>query len=120
MDEKIIDWFMGLLKIDGIDLKDTKVNVGNASAEDVKGMPPTVISVAGLDVLRDEGLLYAKLLAEANVPTQTWLFKGVPHAHRRFGKALKASDDSDQCWVEGISWILSNPTATGKFEVKIP
>lgn len=42
---------------------DKRLNPGNASAEDVVGLPPAMICVAGLDVLRDEGLLYAKLLA---------------------------------------------------------
>ncbi|CAO2649223.1 Nn.00g066080.m01.CDS01 [Neocucurbitaria sp. VM-36] len=115
-----IDFFMGLLKVDTPDLKDTKVNIVNATAEEVKGLPPTVFGIAGLDPLRDEALLYAKLLAEANVPTEIRLFRGVPHGHRRFGKALRASEHWDQCIDEGILWALTKPTATGAFDVKLP
>lgn len=120
--KKTVEFFTGLLKTPGpdTDLKDTKLNIVNASEEEVRGLPPTVFGIAGLDPLRDEALLYAKLLSEASVPTEVRLFKGVPHGHRRFGKALKASDHWDACVDEGIVWALSRPQATGKFEVKIP
>lgn len=61
----VIDTFVELLKIENADPKDLKINPGNASAEQVKGLPPTTFGIAGLDPLRDEGLLYAKLLSEA-------------------------------------------------------
>jgi len=118
--KSIVDFFTDLQKIDPPGLKDTKLNIVNAAEEEVRGLPPTVFGIAGLDPLRDEALLYAKLLSEANVPTECRLFKGVPHGHRRFGKALKASDHWDQCIDEGILWVLSKPQGTGKFEVKIP
>ena len=35
-----------------------------------RGLPPAFIQVAGLDPLRDEGLLYEKLLKEAGVRTR--------------------------------------------------
>ena len=120
MPKTFVEFFVALLKADGIDLKDTKVNIVNATADEVKGLPPTVFGIAGLDPMRDEALLYSKLLSEANVPTETTLFKGVPHGHRRFGKALRASEHLDQCIEQGILWTLSKPTATGKFDVKIP
>ncbi|KAI4941393.1 hypothetical protein J4E86_010425 [Alternaria arbusti] len=115
--KKTIDFFTKLLKIGDVDLKDTKMNVVNATEEEVKGFPPTVFGIAGLDPLRDEALLFSKKLSEANVPTSTTLFKGVPHGHRRFGKALKASEHWDQCVDDGILWVLSKPKATGKFDI---
>lgn len=118
--KKTVEFFTGLLKAKSEGLKDTKLNIVNASEEDVKGLPPTVFGIAGLDPLRDEALLYAKLLSEADVPTEIRLFKGVPHGHRRFGDALKASKDWDDCVEEGIQWVLSKPKATGKFDVKLP
>lgn len=118
--KRVVEFFMALLKTGTPDLKDTKLNIVNATEDEVKGLPPTVFGIAGLDPLRDEGLLYAKLLTEANVPTEIRLFKGVPHGHRRFGKALKASEHWDQCVDEGILWVLSKPAATGKFDVKLP
>ena len=46
-------------------MKDLRMNPGLAAAGDVKGLPPTIVGCAGMDPLRDEGLLYAKTLAEA-------------------------------------------------------
>jgi acetyl esterase/lipase len=118
--KKVVEFFTGLLKADTPDLKDTKLNLVNSTEDEVRGLPPTVFGIAGLDPLRDEALLYAKLLSEANVPTEIRLFKGVPHGHRRFGDTLKASKDWDDCIEEGITWVLSKPEATGKFDVKLP
>ncbi|CAI6333602.1 unnamed protein product [Periconia digitata] len=116
----VIDWFMGMLKVDPPPpVDDTKLNIVNATIAETKGLPPTVIGVAGLDPLRDEALLYGKTLAEANVPTDIRLFKGVPHGYRRFGDALEVSADWDRCIEEGVAWILGNPQATGKFDVKV-
>jgi acetyl esterase/lipase len=119
----VVRYFTSSLKGPGTpDLKDTKLNIVNATPDEVKGMPPTVFGIAGLDPLRDEGLLYAKLLSEAGVPTDVNLFKGLPHGARRFGSLLKANEHWDQVHQQGILWALSKPEATGKFvvNVKIP
>ncbi|KAH7117138.1 alpha/beta hydrolase fold-3 domain-containing protein [Dendryphion nanum] len=117
--KRTIDFFMRLLKPDDVELKDTKLNIVNATVDEVRGLPPTVFGIAGLDPLRDEALLYAQTLSEAHVPTQTLLFKGVPHGYRRFGNLLKASEDWDRAVEEGLLWTLSKPQATGKFDVEV-
>ena len=38
------------------------------------GLPPTFFQIAGIDPLRDEGLLYEKLLREAGVKTQLIMY----------------------------------------------
>lgn len=53
------------LKVESPDPEDLQLNPGNANPGQVTGLPPTVFGVAGRDILRDEGLLYAKMLAEA-------------------------------------------------------
>lgn len=61
-----IDQFDNLVFARGVpDYGDMKANPGNATQGDVKDLPPTVIGVAGVDVLRDQGLLYAELLASS-------------------------------------------------------
>lgn len=60
----VVRMFFDLLKVENPDPRDLRLNPGNASPEEVKGLPPTTFGVAGLDPLRDEGLLYAKLLSE--------------------------------------------------------
>jgi acetyl esterase/lipase len=46
-----------------VDTVDPRVSPGIATDEEVKGLPPAVFGIAGLDPLRDEGLLYAEQLA---------------------------------------------------------
>ncbi|KAE8418419.1 Alpha/Beta hydrolase protein [Aspergillus pseudocaelatus] len=106
---------LGLRDAKGHDA-DLRLNPGNVSDEQVKGLPPATFGVAGMDPLRDEGLLFAQLLAENGVPTKTNVFKGVPHGFRRFGDRLSASKKWDETIVEGIKWALSNPAA-GPFEI---
>jgi acetyl esterase len=48
--------------------------------EDLSGLPPTLIQVAEHDPLRDMGLAYGRRLADAGVPTVTWLGEGHVHA----------------------------------------
>lgn len=57
--------FTKMLKLENPDENDVRLNPGNATAAQVKGLPPTVFGIAGFDPLRDEGTLYAKRLAEA-------------------------------------------------------
>ena len=42
---------------------DLLLNPGNASIEQVKGLPPTTFGIAGLDPMRDEWLFYAQLIS---------------------------------------------------------
>ena len=64
---KTVHMFTGLLLAGtpGVQANDTKINIGNATKDQVQGLPPAAFGIAGLDPLRDEGLLYAKLLTES-------------------------------------------------------
>ena len=61
----MIRLFTKMLITGDADADDLRINPGNASLEQVKGLPPTVFGIAGLDPLRDEALLWAELLTEA-------------------------------------------------------
>lgn len=52
----------------------------NASVDDLRGLPPHIISVNQLDPLRDEGLHYLRLLHEAGVPATGRIIPGTTHA----------------------------------------
>jgi acetyl esterase/lipase len=56
--------FNSLLKVQDPDPTDKRLNPGLLSSDDAKRLPPTTLGVAGYDPLRDEGLLYGKLLTE--------------------------------------------------------
>jgi len=50
-----------------------------ARATDLRGLPPAFIGVNQFDPLRDEGLEYARRLAQAGVPTDLHLYAGTFH-----------------------------------------
>lgn len=52
----------------------------HATAADLEGLPPHVISVNELDPLRDEGLAYYRKLAAAGVPVMARTVNGTCHA----------------------------------------
>jgi acetyl esterase/lipase len=50
-----------------------------ARAEDLKGLPPTFLSLAVLDLLMEEELEYARHLVRADVPVELHLYPGTYH-----------------------------------------
>ncbi|MAE93058.1 MAG: esterase [Deltaproteobacteria bacterium] len=57
---------------------------GFATEEDVKGLPPTVISVNECDPLRDEGIAFYRLLLRAGVPARCRQAMGTIHGTEIF------------------------------------
>ncbi|KAK3311947.1 Alpha/Beta hydrolase protein [Apodospora peruviana] len=116
----MVKLFTDLLKVrSDLNENDLRLNPGNAKPEQVRGLPPSVFGIAGMDPLRDEGLLYGKMLSEQGVATDIHLFEGLPHGFRRFGAdKLPECTRWDRVVAEGITWALSKPEASGKFEVK--
>lgn len=58
-----------------------------ATADDVRGLPPTMISVNECDPLRDEGINFYRLLLEAGVPAACRQVMGTVHAVEIFPMA---------------------------------
>ncbi|KAF4435884.1 hypothetical protein F53441_13392 [Fusarium austroafricanum] len=114
-----LDKFTGLLKVQNPDPKDVRLNIGLATVEQLKNMPPSTLGICGLDPLRDEALLYGQKLVEAGVPTDVHVFNGLPHGFRRFGDQLTESPRWDKVMEDGIKFAISKPKASGKFEIKL-
>jgi acetyl esterase len=57
-------------------------------AEDLTGLPPAVLLVAGCDPLRDEGLAYAKALGAAGVEVTLLPYEGMIHNFVRLAASI--------------------------------
>ncbi|KAH6951298.1 Alpha/Beta hydrolase protein [Fusarium avenaceum] len=78
-------------------------------------VPPTYIQVCGLDSLRDEGLIYERVLREENgIPTRLDIYPGLPHHFWEFCPNLTQQIETrTKDTVKGILWLLE----TGKQSV---
>ena len=75
---------------------------------DHKGLPPAYFQCCGLDMSRDDQLIYERVLREeCGVPTRIDLYPGLPHGWWAMLPELKSSKKRMQDTVEGIRWMLS-------------
>ena len=58
-----------------------------ARAADVSGLPPTYISVGGLDLFFEENMTYADRLSRAGVPVEFHMYPGAYHGFYRVTNA---------------------------------
>ncbi|MGA3770705.1 hypothetical protein BLA34_22310 [Ralstonia solanacearum] len=67
------------------------VDLAPLSAPDASGLPPALVMVAGYDVLRDEGIQYARRLAQAGTPVTLVEYSGMVHGFIGMAGALEAA-----------------------------
>lgn len=65
--------------VDPTQVRDIYVSPVYATREDLEGLPPALIIVAGRDSLRDEGLKYCEMLRAAGVVTECYEYPNAPH-----------------------------------------
>ncbi|KAH8100057.1 Alpha/Beta hydrolase protein [Cristinia sonorae] len=74
-------------------------------------LPPAFFQVAGLDLLRDEGLLYERVLREAGVKTKLHVYQGVSHGFHLIFPQLAASKKFEEDFKNGLVWLLGGAKA---------
>jgi acetyl esterase/lipase len=70
-------------------------------------LPPTMIQICGMDPLRDEAMIYERLLREEyNCKTKRYMYPGLPHGYWSFFPQGDVSKKFVQETVEGMEWLL--------------
>ncbi|KAJ7311724.1 Alpha/Beta hydrolase protein [Mycena albidolilacea] len=74
---------------------------------DHNGLPPTHLQICGLDPMRDEGLLYERLLREQGILTRLDIYPGVPHGFSSMLPEMMATKKWNADLREGLKWVLA-------------
>jgi acetyl esterase/lipase len=78
--------------------KDVHPYAAPGRATDLSGLPDTFVAVAHFDVLRDEGMEFARSLNGAGVPADLHLYARAYHAWDRLAPASALSRSFEQTW----------------------
>lgn len=84
-----------------------------------KDLPPALFQIDGLDPLRDEAIIYERVLREENgIKTKSYIYPGLPHGHWGFFPFLKGSEKFRQEQVDGMGWLLGREPDFSKVVTK--
>lgn len=77
-------------------------------AEDLSGLPPTILLYAGFDPLRDEAAAYTLKLTLAGVPVETLYFADMIHGFLTMGGAIPAAGAAVTRIADAFDALASN------------
>lgn len=108
-----IDMFMGAYKPDNNDPLYVPFNHPKGHV----GLPPAYFQINGLDPLRDEAIIYERVLREeAGVKTKLDMYPGLPHGYWAFMPTMKASEKFRLEMLEGVGWLLGKKPDMSKIK----
>ncbi|CAK4033077.1 AB hydrolase superfamily [Lecanosticta acicola] len=77
----------------------------------LKDLPPCYLQVGGLDPLRDEALIWERVLRENGVPTKIDVYDGYGHMFWTNWPLLERSKDFVKDTLQGFKWLLETGAA---------
>lgn len=99
-----IDWFRGQY-LAGAPVDPSDPRISPLLADDLSGLPPTMVLTAGFDPLRDEGNQYAEALMAAGVPVDHRQFGTLVHGFANF---FPLGGDSATATAEVVSALRAH------------
>jgi acetyl esterase/lipase len=99
-------WYAG-----EIDLTDPPPGMAPGRAEDLSGLPAAYIGVAGHDPLRDDGIRYGELLADAGVPVEVHNAETLVHGYVGYAGVVPAATAAMDRGLAALHTALHGPGA---------
>lgn len=79
----------------------------SSHAQIIRPMPPAYMQIAGMDPLRDHGLIYNRVLREEyGVQTRVDLYSGFGHMFWTNWPDMKESHEFVEDTIKGMRWLL--------------
>lgn len=77
------------------------------AASPFRDLPPTFVQVCGRDIIRDDGLIYERMLRDCGTKTRLNVYQGLFHAFWAFLPECKGSKEFMVDIALGFAWLLN-------------
>lgn len=101
----LIDWFAAGHQAEGSDYRTDPLNC------DQSDMPPSLVTTASLDPLRDQGMAYVEKLRAAGVRVEHISAKGTIHGHINIRRGIPSSQQDVETYVAALKSMLAEVMA---------